>query len=623
MPQKEDLKNYFYYEGSITTPMCNEGVQWIVYETPIEVSLEQLQALRSVYENKNEGGSTNTHLADNFRPPQLLNGRKVYVAGGVRMDPSMALFPFYSSHAADWSYHGSNGNEFMYFQVALTGDFYIRGGPLKATYQTGQFHFHVGSDNSKGSEHTMNGEQYPGEMHIVHWNRDNYKSFEEALGHKNGVAVLGVLIKIGKRNPTFDKLVNVIDKVKFKGDRYTLPMVFPIAALMPDAEDLQHYFYYNGSLTMPHCNEGFTWIVYREPIELSSDQVWPANWPAMFPQYCAGVNQSPINIKSIDAEYQYAGPIELHGYRAHDIPNPSQMDFTNNGHTVVVGLIGDFFIRGGPLKATYQAAQFHFHWGSIDSQGSEHTLNGKQYPAEMHIVHWDRDNYKTIEDALNSGDSNAVAVLGVFFEVGEQNPTFDNLVHAIDKVKFKDDKYTLPTVFPIAGLMPQDEDLEEYFYYNGSLTSPYCNEVIQWIVYGTPIEVSSDQIAAFRSVYENETDTSRNLVDNFRPTQPLNDRIFYSAKASILTHPSVGEQNLIFDKLVDVIDKVKFKDDQYTFPQEKVFPIAGLMPDAEDLQHYYYYDGSLTTPHCNEVVQWIVYAEPIEVSSDQVCWLFN
>ena len=36
-------------------------------------------------------------------------------------------------------------------------------------------------------------------------------------------------------------------------------------------------------------------------------------------------------------------------------------------------------ITGGPYKnAVYQLAQFHFHWGCNDNEGSEHTINGKR-----------------------------------------------------------------------------------------------------------------------------------------------------------------------------------------------------------------------------------------------------
>jgi len=38
------------------------------------------------------------------------------------------------------------------------------------------------------------------------------------------------------------------------------------------------------------------------------------------------------------------------------------------------------------LKDEYELWQFHAHWGSDNSQGSEHTLNGQSFPAEVFIA---------------------------------------------------------------------------------------------------------------------------------------------------------------------------------------------------------------------------------------------
>ncbi len=54
----------FTYEGSLTTPPCSEGVRWVVYATPIELSRDQLERFRAVH-------------AGNSRPLQPLNGRKL------------------------------------------------------------------------------------------------------------------------------------------------------------------------------------------------------------------------------------------------------------------------------------------------------------------------------------------------------------------------------------------------------------------------------------------------------------------------------------------------------------------------------------------------------------------
>ncbi len=57
--------SYYNYDGSLTTPPCSEGVNWIVLKTPIEVSKEQLEKLASMMP------------ANNFRPLMPLNGRTI------------------------------------------------------------------------------------------------------------------------------------------------------------------------------------------------------------------------------------------------------------------------------------------------------------------------------------------------------------------------------------------------------------------------------------------------------------------------------------------------------------------------------------------------------------------
>ena len=68
-------------------------------------------------------------------------------------------------------------------------------------------------------------------------------------------------------------------------------------------------------------------------------------------------------------------------------------------------------LRGGPLKADYQFLQMHFHWGSSDEKGSEHTLNGKGFPMELHVVH----TKLGVQDSLHT--SNGLAVTGFFFQI--------------------------------------------------------------------------------------------------------------------------------------------------------------------------------------------------------------
>jgi carbonic anhydrase len=54
----------FVYTGSLTTPPCTEGVQWIVLAQPIEMSSGQIEAFKKIFH-------------DNHRPLQTAGGRDV------------------------------------------------------------------------------------------------------------------------------------------------------------------------------------------------------------------------------------------------------------------------------------------------------------------------------------------------------------------------------------------------------------------------------------------------------------------------------------------------------------------------------------------------------------------
>lgn len=95
-------------------------------------------------------------------------------------------------------------------------------------------------------------------------------------------------------------------------------------------------------------------------------------------------------------------------------------------------------IQGGHLSAEYRAAQLHLHWGKGGGPGSEHTIDGEQFPMEvwkvslfvinlrkvitathschlqMHIVHM-KEEYSSLSEAVK--DSTGVAVLGFLFQV--------------------------------------------------------------------------------------------------------------------------------------------------------------------------------------------------------------
>ncbi|HEY6394683.1 MAG TPA: carbonic anhydrase family protein [Candidatus Binataceae bacterium] len=99
------------------------------------------------------------------------------------------------------------------------------------------------------SEHSIGGQSFPLEAHLVHKSADAQ------------IAVIGVLIKSGKADPGIAALPDA---------SHPKHVSMLASALIPQDRT---YWTYNGSLTTPPCTEGVRWIVMRNPIEMSPEQI--------------------------------------------------------------------------------------------------------------------------------------------------------------------------------------------------------------------------------------------------------------------------------------------------------------------------------------------------------------
>ena len=92
-----------------------------------------------------------------------------------------------------------------------------------------------------------------------------------------------------------------------------------------------------------------------------------------------------------------------------------------------------FFFSNQVQFIRFDFLQLHWHWGSDSSKGSEHTMNGKEYPLEVHLVHV---NSKYYVDGAPSNDnfakSDGLAVIGIFYEIStEDNANLTNIVSKV------------------------------------------------------------------------------------------------------------------------------------------------------------------------------------------------
>nr|CAD7256416.1 unnamed protein product [Timema shepardi] len=250
---------------------------------------------------------------------------------------------------------------------------------------------------------------------------------------------------------------------------------------------------------------------------------WPAGqklWSKQHPE-CGGKLQSPIHLVAHKAIPLPLPALEM--VRYHN-PLPQPIVFTNNGHSVSVSVNPLEYdqlpmIFGAMLPNMYQLDSFHFHWGSKNNQGSEHVLNGIQYPAEMHIIHRNT-RYSSVQEAQHF--SHGLTVLAFFFQLRDKvNQALSPLIDNLPSVRKDGKSIPLNISLTLASILPRDKEV--YYTYRGSLTTPPCSEAVTWIVFPEAIFLSYYQMKKFRQLSSGDTQ----LVDNFRRAQRLGPRKVY------------------------------------------------------------------------------------------------
>ncbi|XP_072207482.1 carbonic anhydrase 15-like isoform X2 [Excalfactoria chinensis] len=149
----------------------------------------------------------------------------------------------------------------------------ISGGGLPGRYRALQLHFHWGSPTRNGSEHTVDGQQLPMELHIVHINT-KYRTLGEAKGHPSGLAVLGCFFQVSEApNSNYNTIIGGLRNISHAGQAVDLASTFRLGTLLPHIAQLSRYYRYQGSLTTPDCSEAVIWTVFEEPVGISKEQL--------------------------------------------------------------------------------------------------------------------------------------------------------------------------------------------------------------------------------------------------------------------------------------------------------------------------------------------------------------
>jgi len=234
-----------------------------------------------------------------------------------------------------------------------------------------------------------------------------------------------------------------------------------------------------------------------------------------------GTRQSPINIETDKNVIETDEALD--DLKFSYVPeNCTQVGNTGASWKVDVTPDGSS-LSGGPLEGEYQLAQFHAHWGGENARGSEHTVDGKMFSAELHLVHFNT-KYGSFGDAVDKPDG--LAVLGILLKVGNEHPEFGKLCEVLQDIPRKGDTLALKEPLDPAGFLPASKS---YWTYEGSLTTPPLYESVTWILFKQPVEISSVQLKIMRDMKFGDSN-SENMRDNYRPVCPRHSRVVRQPK---------------------------------------------------------------------------------------------
>lgn len=227
-------------------------------------------------------------------------------------------------------------------------------------------------------------------------------------------------------------------------------------------------------------------------------------WP---PICFSGQEQTPIDVpakNSIKVTQSYGELIKLLRSEYNVV---NGRDFTNHGNLKwVMDLtgVGSLYVMKNNITYKYDMANIHMHIYS------EHTFKGALADMEFHIVHMKDTAWLKAQGVTDDPDKrNAALVLGTMWKAkGEvDNPDIAKLNWATGAMVYGLDFNSWAN------------KTRNFWHYEGGLTTPGCNEFVNWVLYDGYNYMSNSQFESLKAqvmaVYP---------MGNGRTTKPLNKR---------------------------------------------------------------------------------------------------
>ncbi|CAN8012339.1 unnamed protein product [Ixodes pacificus] len=175
----------------------------------------------------------------------------------------------------------------------------------------------------------------------------------------------------------------------------------------------------------------------------------------------------------------------------------------------------------GPLSYRYRVYELRLHFGRTDDRGSEHSVSGFVFPAELQILGYNCDLYANVSEARQRAQG-LVAVAAIIKLRDSANLELRLLTSQLLHLGFKGSQVPVKSV-SIQDLVPATDS---YMTYEGSATTPGCEETVTWILMNRPLYMTRQQLFATRKLMQGDSfHPKAPLGNNFRPTQPLHGRV--------------------------------------------------------------------------------------------------
>ncbi|KAF5747860.1 Alpha carbonic anhydrase 7 isoform 1 [Tripterygium wilfordii] len=229
----------------------------------------------------------------------------------------------------------------------------------------------------------------------------------------------------------------------------------------------------------------------REFDYLNNSEKGPRHWGEIKKEWEAcrnGTLQSPIDLT--DRRVKLIRKL----VQMKKIYKPCNATVKNRGHDI--SLQWEEFKAGSiQINGTnYFLQQAHWH------SPSEHTINGRRYDLELHMVHASPDQ--------------KVAVIGLLYKLGHPDHFLSKLIGDVMSMSNQKAERGMGVIDPSEIKMGG----KKYYRYLGSLTVPPCTEGVIWTINKKIRTVSRGQVELLREAVHDYAEV------NARPVQPLNRR---------------------------------------------------------------------------------------------------